>query len=559
MPRVAKQPSSCFTHGLEERGTLTWRRQRSMVTSDMLTVLMPDKALWAAEAAAGAGLLLWALWLAAWLWWRPRRLERALRAQGLLGTRYRFPSGDLKENARLVREALVKPLAFSQCVIPRVSPLLHRAIGQYGKLCITWAGPVPRVTIMDPNLVREILSTKFGHFMKPKINPLWKVLATGLANYDGEKWVRHRRIINPAFHVEKLKHMQPAFFTCCSELIGRWEKLVEPSGTCELDVWPEFQNLTGDVISRTAFGSCYEEGRRIFQLQAEQAELLIKASQSVYIPGYRFLPTPMNRRRKQVDKEVRSLLRGMIEKRENAIKYGVKNSTDLLGLMIESNLKQFEEHGKSKNVGMTTEEVIEECKLFYFAGQETTSVLLNWTIVLLSIYPTWQERAREELMQVFGKNSPDFDGLSHLKIMSMILHEVLRLYPPVVLLGRRTYKTMELGGITYPKGVMLSLPVIFIHHDPEIWGEDAHEFKPERLANGISKAAQNNQMAFFPFGWGPRICLGQNFAMSEAKMCLTMILQRFKFELSPSYIHAPYTVITLQPQHGTQVVLHTLR
>ncbi|PKU77886.1 cytochrome P450 72A15 [Dendrobium catenatum] len=512
----------------------------------------------AAVAAAMAALLLWVSWSATWLWWAPRRLERSLRAQGLLGTRYCFPSGDLKENARLIREALIKPLPLSHCIIPRVSPFLHRVINQCGKFCITWIGPIPRVTIMNPDLVREILSTKFGHFEKPKINPLGKLLVTGLVSYEGEKWARHRRIINPAFHIEKLRRMQSAFSSCCRELIERWEKLIDHDGTCELDVWPEFQNLSSDVISKTAFGNSHEEGRRIFQLQTEQSQLLILSSQNVYIPGFRFLPTPVNRRRNQINREVRSLLRGMIEKREKAIKSGEKNIDDLLGLLIETNLKQSEEHGNYKKGGMTTEDIIEECKLFYFAGQETTSVLLNWTMVLLSIYPSWQERAREEVRQVFGENAPDFDGLSRLKIVTMILHEVLRLYPPIILLGRMTYKTMELGGITYPKGVILSLPVIFIHHDPEIWGEDAHEFKPERFANGIWKATKNNQMAFFPFGWGPRICVGQNFAMSEAKMCLSLILQRFKFELSPSYIHSPYTVITLQPQHGTQVVLRRI-
>ncbi|KAK8937549.1 Secologanin synthase [Platanthera guangdongensis] len=510
-------------------------------------------------ATVTTALVLWAVWMGTWLWWRPRRLESALRGQGLPGTRYRFPSGDLKESAVLARESRAKPFPLSNDIIPRVSPFLHRIINQCGKSCFTWFGPIPAVTIMNPDLIREILSTKFEQFEKLKISPLGKFLRTGLIKYEGEKWARHRRIINPAFHAEKLKQMLPAFSTCCSELIGRWEIFVHPGGTTELDVWPEFQNLTGDVISRTAFGSSYEEGRRIFQLQMEQAKLLTLALQNVYIPGSRFLPTPLNRQRKQVDREVRFLLRSMIEKRERTIKSGEKVGDDLLSLLIESNLKLFKEYGKSKNGGMTTEEVIAECKLFYFAGQETANALLNWTIVLLSMNPSWQERAREEVRQVFGENSPAFDGLNQLKIVNMILHEVLRLYPPAISLTRMTSNNVELGGITYPKGVILSLPILFVHHDTEIWGEDAHEFKPERFAEGILKATKSGQMAFFPFGWGPRICIGQNFAMTEAKLCLSMILQSFSFELSPSYIHAPHTILTLQPQHGTPIILHRFR
>ncbi|CAL9117048.1 unnamed protein product [Musa acuminata var. zebrina] len=505
---------------------------------------------------AGLLFLAWALRVLNWAWWRPRWLERALRAQGLNGTAYRFPYGDLKENARFSKEARAKPMPLAHNIIPRLLPFLNRAMDEYGKISFTWLGPVPQVTITDPEQVREVLSNKFGHFGKPNQNPLVRFFARGLFVYEGEKWVKHRRILNPAFHAEKLKRMLPAFSACCSDLMDRWENMAGSEACYELDVWPELQSFTGDVISRTAFGSSYEEGRPIFQLQAEQAELLIQVVQNLYVPGYRFLPTPKNKRIKAIDREIRSILRGIIKKREQDIKTGKASTDDLLGLLMESNMKRLQEDG-NKNAGMTTEDVIEECKLFYFAGQETTSALLTWTMICLSMHPTWQVRAREEVLRVFGENKPDFDGLSHLKIVTMILYEVLRLYPPVIILRRQTYKTMKLGDVVYPPGVLLLLHVIFVHHDPNLWGKDASEFNPERFAEGVSKASKE-QVAFFPFGGGPRICIGQNFALLEAKMGLSMILQHFSFDLSPSYAHAPHTVFIHHPQHGAQIRLRKL-
>ncbi|KAK1299342.1 Secologanin synthase [Acorus calamus] len=285
---------------------------------------------------------------------------------------------------------------------------------------------------MDPELVREILSNKFGHFAKPEIHPIVQLLASGVAVYNGEKWAKHRRIISPAFHQEKLKLMFPAFSTSCDEVINKWKKLVDSSNEehCELDVWPELLNLTGDVISRTAFGSSYEEGRRIFQLQRELAELIFQLLKFLPIPGYRFLPTKRILRMRAMDKEVQGILNSIINKRLNAMRLGEASNDDLLGVLLESNFKLSQEQNNSKSLALTIEDIIEECKLFYFAGQETTSILLTWTIILLCMHQDWQSRARQEVLHVFGDDKPNLDGLNHLKIVTMVLYEVLRLYPP---------------------------------------------------------------------------------------------------------------------------------
>ncbi|KAL6648218.1 hypothetical protein ACP70R_012442 [Stipagrostis hirtigluma subsp. patula] len=507
----------------------------------------------------GLALLRQGGWLVERFWWRPRRLERALRAQGLRGTSHSLLAGDLRENARMNREAWSRPLPL-RChdIAPRVAPFLHGKVREHGggrrRACLLWFGPVPRVVVADPGVARDVLSNKFGHFEKPNFPALTRLLADGVAGLEGDKWVRHRRILNPAFHLDKLKSMLPAFSACCEELVSRWAASLGSDGWCELDVWPELQNLTGDVISRTAFGSSYLEGRRIFQLQAEQAERLVATIQKIIIPGYLYLPTKNNRRMHQINNEVNSILRGMIEKRMQAMKGGEGGNDDLLGLLLESNMRHTDEDGQS-SLGMTTEDVIEECKLFYFAGMETTSVLLTWTMVLLSMHPEWQDRAREEVHDLFGKNKPEYNGLSRLKTVTMILYEVLRLYPPAIVISRKTYKEIQIGGVMYPAGVVVEMPVLLIHHDPDIWGSDVHEFKPDRFMEGVSKVPAG---AFLPFGWGPRTCIGQNFALLEAKMALSMILQNFEFELAPSYAHAPHTVITLHPMHGAQIKLKAI-
>ncbi|KAL0717212.1 hypothetical protein Bca4012_066534 [Brassica carinata] len=507
--------------------------------------------------------VLWWLWrIVEWVWVKPKMLESYLRKQGLLGTRYTPLVGDVRRTFSMLKEARSRPMKPTDDLISLVMPYSFQMLNTYGNTFYTWLGPVPSITIMNPQLIKEVYN-KVYDFPKTHTFPLLALITDGLANADGDKWAKHRRIINPAFHFEKIKNMVPTFHQCCSEVVCEWEKLVSDKGfSCEVDIWPWVVNLTGDVISRTAFGSSYKEGQRIFVLQEELAKLIMQALGKNYIPGYRHFPTRNARRIKTIVREIQVILKELIIKREKARKAGETPSDDLLDLLLVSN------SGETKGNGLTTEEIMEDCKLFYFAGQETTSVLLTWTMVLLSQHQDWQACVREEVMQVFGDREPDLEGLKQLKVhiddfvervlqMTMILYEVLRLYPPVIHMNRAVHKEIKLGYLKLPAGVQVNIPVLLIHRDTKLWGYDAAEFKPERFKDGVSKAT-NNQVCFLPFGWGPRICIGQNFALLEAKMALALILQRFSFELSPSYVHAPYTVVTIHPQFGAHLILNKL-
>ncbi|KAK9674241.1 hypothetical protein RND81_12G220200 [Saponaria officinalis] len=505
----------------------------------------------------GALIITWAWKLLKWAWLKPKKHEKKLREQGLNGNSYKPLYGDFKLMSKMRNEAKLKPINFTNDYITRVNPFLHQHFANHGVNSFTWLGPIPMINITQPELIREAF-TRINDFQKGRLNPLLQLLARGLISLEGDKWATHRKIINPAFHSEKLKLMVPAFRASVTELIEKWENLMSENGSCELDVWPYMITLSADVISRAAFGSSFEEGRRIFELLKEQTQIVIRLFQSIYIPGWKYVPTKTNKRMKELDTEIQSLLKGIIDKRKKDMDAGKKAKDDLLGILMESNLKETEIHGRKKGLTMSFQEIIDECKLFYFAGQETTSVLLVWTLILLSKHQDWQTKARDEVLGMFGKNLPDIDGVNHLKTVTMILNEVLRLYPPVLSVVRRVYDhDTTLGHLTVPEGALVSMSIYQVHHDPKLWGDDVNEFKPDRFSEGILKATNGN-LSFFPFIGGPRICIGQNFALVEAKIAIAMLLQRFSLELSPSYTHAPTISLTLQPQFGAHLIVRRL-
>ncbi|KAJ8441256.1 hypothetical protein Cgig2_000629 [Carnegiea gigantea] len=246
-----------------------------------------------------------------WVWLKPNRLEKRLKEQGFQGNPYRLFYGDTKERDRMLAEAKSKPLPqLCHDHLRRIHPFVHQIVNKYGifltpffekivfliifgglalmlitgKKSMIWNGPVPMVMITEPEVMRQVLM-KMYEFQKPTTNPFLQKIATGLVMLEGEQWAYRRKLINPAFHMDKLQLLLPAFYTSTYDMIKKWEEMTTSSS--EIDAWSHLHRLSADVISRAAFGSSYEEGRRIFELITEQLVVAIPVINAVYVPGWR--------------------------------------------------------------------------------------------------------------------------------------------------------------------------------------------------------------------------------------------------------------------------------
>ncbi|KAE8714550.1 CYP749A22 protein [Hibiscus syriacus] len=484
--------------------------------------------------------------------WIPLRIQYKLNSQGIKGPPYRFIHGNNKEVAKMRQSAMSKPLDLTHNIFPKLQPHLYSWMNKYGKNYLAWDGVRAELVISDPELIKEVLKNSEKNFPKRKPNAyLRKLIGNGLVFIEGEKWEKQRRLANHGFHGESLKNMTPSVIASVETMLEKWKG---QEGK-EIEVFQEFKLLTSEVISRTAFGSSYLEGEKIFAMLEELSIIMTRNIFKTRIPLINKLWKPADLiESEKLAEEIQDIVMKVVRKREDGVVNGEADGFgyDFLGLLVNA----YRDSDEENRISM--EDLVDECKTFYLAGQDTVNSLLAWTVFLLAIHGYWQEKARREVIDVFGNRNPHTKGIAKLKIMSMIINETLRLYGPATGLMRKVGREVQLGKLVLPADIDLLALNIAVHRDPQLWGDDVHLFKPERFAEGIAKATENNGAAFLPFGFGPRSCVGMTFATTETKIALSMILQRYAFTLSPAYVHSPVSVIAVQPRHGIQIILESV-
>ncbi|KAJ4720279.1 Cytochrome P450 [Melia azedarach] len=494
------------------------------------------------------------------VWLKSERVRRKLRVQGIKGPPPSIIYGNLPEMQKIQSDT--KAAAAATDIVAHdytctLFPYFEQWRKQYGSVYTYSTGMRQHLYVNQPELVKEMnqsISLDLGKpsYVSKKLAPM---LGNGILRSNGHLWAQQRKIVAPEFFMEKVKGMVGLMVESTLPLLRKWQDCLEAEGGVEADIRvdEDLRGISADVISRACFGSSYHKGREIFSKLRSLQKAISNQSFLFGVTSFTFLSTKKQNEITSLEREIETLIWDTVKESAYTQTSATSEKKDLMQLILEAAVND-QNLGKDSFVRF----IVDNCKNIYFAGNESTAVAASWTLMLLALHPEWQARIRSELVQVCGLDSlPDSDSLPRLKTVSMVIQESLRLYPPAAFVSREALEDTQIGNIKIPKGVCLWTLIPTLHRDPEIWGEDANEFKPERFSEGVSKACKFPQ-AYVPFGLGPRLCLGRNFAMVQLKIVVSLIVSKFSFSLSPKYQHSPAYRMIVEPRHGVHILFRNV-
>ena len=388
--------------------------------------------------------------------------------------------------------------------------------------------------VNDPRLAREVLAAGDRGYRKgPTMDAATLLLGQSLLTSSGEYHRRHRRLMQPIFHRERVDGYGAVMVELAARACDRW------TDGRPLDVHAEMAALTLAIVGRTLFASDVEaeESRDVATAMREVLAQYDRVF-SPFLQLSRRLPLPANRRFDAATAAFDTTIRAMIDRR----RAGGLDGDDVLSLLLGAH---------EGDAGLTDEQVRDEALTLFLAGHETTANALTWTWFLLAKNPDAATRLHAELDEVLRGRDPASADAGALPYARSVVTEAMRLYPPAWAIGRRATQDHEIGGHVVPAGSVVVVSPWLVHHD-ERWWRDAHVFRPERWLGPDPP----NRLAYFPFGAGPRMCIGEDFARLEAVLLLATIAARWRFELDPSHRVELQPVITLRPRTGVRVTAH---
>ncbi len=401
--------------------------------------------------------------------------------------------------------------------------------------------------LQHPDYIKHVLLENHKAYCKPGATKLLRLfLGEGLSTSNGELWLRQRRIMQPAFHKQRLLHILKTINEETTAFIDKLNKL--PAYT-QLNISHEFLQLTISIISRAMFStSLKEEMEQMVNALEALAEYASKWMKSVIkIPTN--WPTPANIKFQHNCKVFDGIIYNMIESRRKYMADAeLPPHEDLLDMLMGYSDE------KTKDV-MSEKQLRDEVTTMFMAGHETTAQTLSWIFYHLAKEKEIIQKVKNEGAKVLSKRLPEFDDLSQLIYIKQVINEGLRFYPPIWALVRKPYYNDEINGINIPASSNVLINIYGIHHHSDYW-DTPDTFNPEHFDPAAE--LQRPQFVYLPFGGGPRLCIGSNFAMMVMQVIVSRLSQFFEFDVPDGHVPKIETNITLRAKGGIQLIMKKL-